>query len=121
MKSVYDDPRDFTDSVNPYASSGGFNTSRARTKTFAIVGEFVEMSCIDLLEDLRETRAAILGSPRAQELDAKLGTFPFDQQEALRRLQTWSKASPLERIALQRRWTDDFRAEYRQLRAAAAR
>jgi ABC-type Fe3+ transport system substrate-binding protein len=119
MKSVYDDPRDFTDRVNPYASSGGFNTSRARTKTFSIVGELVQMSCIDLLEELRETRLTVLASSRAAELDAKLGTFPFDQQEALRRMQTWSQATPLERLDIQRRWTDEFRAEYASLRGQA--
>lgn len=116
MKSLYDDPRDFTDAVNPYASSGDFNTSRERTKTFNIIGELIEMSCIDLLDELRETRAIILASPRAAELDEKLGTFPFDQKEALRRTQIWSQSTPLERLALQRQWTDEFRAEYASLR-----
>jgi ABC-type Fe3+ transport system substrate-binding protein len=119
MKSVYDDPRDFTDRVNPYESSGNFNTSRERTKTFSIIGELIQMSCIDLLEDLRDTRAAILTSARAKELDEKLGTFPFDQREALRRMQIWSKATPLERLDLQRQWTAEFRAEYASLRKNA--
>jgi iron(III) transport system substrate-binding protein len=119
MKSVYDDPRDFTDRVNPYESSGDFNTSRARTKTFSIIGELIQMSCIDLLDELRDTRAAILASPRAKELDEKLGTFPFDQPEALRRMGIWSKATPLERLNLQRQWTAEFRAEYDSLRKNA--
>ncbi|MEA2709619.1 MAG: iron(III) transport system substrate-binding protein [Phycisphaerales bacterium] len=119
MKSVYDDPRDFTDKVNPYESSGGFNTSRERTKTFSIIGELIQMSCIDLLDDLRETRAKLLASSRSKELDAKLGIFPFDQQEALRRMQIWSKSTPLERLALQRQWTAEFRAEYASLRKMA--
>jgi ABC-type Fe3+ transport system substrate-binding protein len=121
MKSVYDDPRDFTDRVNPYESSGDFNTSRARTKTFSIIGELIQMSCIDLLDDLRETRAAVLASPRAKELDEKLGTFPFDQTEALRRMQIWSKLTPLERLNLQRQWTGEFRAEYDSLRKQAGK
>ena len=119
MKSVYADPRDFTDRVNPYASSGDFNTSRDRTKTFSIIGELIQMSCIDLLDELRDTRAAILVSPRANELDEQLGTFPFDQTEALRRMQIWSKATPLERLNLQRQWTGEFRAEYASLRKSA--
>jgi len=119
MKSVYDDPRDFTDRVNPYQSSGGFNTSRARTKTFSIIGELIQMSCIDLLDELRETRSAVLSSSRSKELDEKLGTFPFDQAEALRRMQIWSKSTPLERLNLQRQWTGEFRAEYASLRKNA--
>jgi len=119
MKSVYDDSRDFTDRVNPYENSGDFNTSRARTKTFSIIGELIQMSCIDLLDDLCETRAAILASPRAKELDEKLGTFPFGQPEALRRMQVWAKSSPLERLNLQRQWTAEFRAEYASLRKNA--
>jgi hypothetical protein len=62
---------------------------------------------MDLLDDLRETR------------DAKLGVFPFDQAEALRRARQWQAAPPLERLRLQRSWTSEFREEYRQLRDAA--
>jgi ABC-type Fe3+ transport system substrate-binding protein len=119
MRSVYDDPRDFTDRVNPYENSGDFNTSRDRTRTFSIIGELIQMSCIDLLDELRDTRAAVLASSRAKELDDQLGTFPFDQTEALRRMQMWSKATPLERLELQRQWTAEFRAEYASLRNSA--
>jgi iron(III) transport system substrate-binding protein len=121
MKSVYDDPTNFTDPVNPYASSGNFNTSRQRTKTFSIIGELIQMSCIDLLDELRNTRAAVLASSRSGELDEKLGTFPFDQSEALRRMEIWSKSTPLERLSLQRKWTEEFRQEYHHLREEAAR
>jgi spermidine/putrescine-binding protein len=119
MKSVYDDPRDFTDRVNPYENSGDFNTSRDRTRTFSIIGELIQISCIDLLDELRETRAAVLASSRAKELDEKLGTFPFDQTEALRRMQLWTQSTPLERLQLQRQWTEQFRAEYASLRKSA--
>jgi hypothetical protein len=69
----------------------------------------VQMSCMDVPGDLRQTRQVILASPRAAELDAKLGTFPFDQQEALRRDKQWGDASPVDRLALQRQWTNEFR------------
>ncbi len=77
------------------------------------------MSCMDVLEELRDTRAAILASARAAELDAKLGMFPFDQKEALRRANTWKDSTPLQRLALQREWTEQFRREYRALRDQA--
>jgi ABC-type Fe3+ transport system substrate-binding protein len=119
MKSVYADPRDFTDRVNPYENSGDFNTSRDRTRTFSIIGELIQMSCIDLLDELRDTRAAIRASPHAKELDDKLATFPFDQKQALDRMKTWSQATPLQRLDLQRQWTEEFRAEYASLRESA--
>ena len=119
MKSLYENPVDFTDAVNPYISSGRFNTSRQRTATFGIIAELIRMSCIDLLDDLRRTRAAVLASSRSAELDQKLGTFPFDQREALSRMKQWSAATPLERLDLQRKWTQEFRDEYRRLRQSA--
>jgi hypothetical protein len=119
MKSVYARPTDFTDDVNPYLSSGDFNTKRSRTATSPFLAELIQASCIDVLDDLRECRAAILASPRAAELDARLGVFPFDQKEALARAARFAKASPLVRLALQRQWTDDFRREYRLLRRQA--
>src|SRR5205823_1185210 len=121
MKAIYDSPRDFTDAVNPYVASAGFNTSRSRTATFGIVAELIQMSCIDLLADLRETRAVVLASSRSSALDDQLGTFPFDQREALNRAKQWAVASPLEQIELQRQWTQQFRDEYRRLREEAAR
>lgn len=115
MKSLYANPANFTDAVNPYASSGNFNTSRQRTRTYNIIGELVQMSCTDLLDELRDARSAALASPRKVELDARLGTFPFDQAEALRRMDVWVKSTPLERLALQRQWTEEFRREYDRL------
>ena len=123
MKSLYTDPvarRDFTDKVNPYAASGGFNTSRDRTATSGIISELIQASCIDPLDELRETRSAILASPKAQEIDARLGRFPFDQQEALARRKRYRSADPLDRLSLLRQWTEDFREEYRRLREEAA-
>ena len=119
MESVYANPTDFTDRVNPYASAGNFNTSRSRTATFPIIGELIDMSCIDLLDDLRDTRRVILASPKSAELDARLGCFPFDQKEALSRAKQWSTATPLARLELQRQWTDEFRREYARLRDEA--
>jgi iron(III) transport system substrate-binding protein len=116
MPSVYAHSENFTDQVNPFAQAGGFNTSAARKKTFSILGELIEFSCIDLLDELRDTRTAILASPRAAELDAKLGRFPFDQKEAIRRLAEWSAATQARRLELQRRWTSEFREEYRRLK-----
>jgi len=121
MKSVYGSPTDFTDKVNPYVASGTFNTSRARTATSPIIAELIQMSCIEPLDELRATRTAILASPRAAELDAKLGVFPFDQKQALARAKQWQAATPIERLALQRRWTAEFRDEYGLLREEAAR
>jgi iron(III) transport system substrate-binding protein len=105
--------------ANPFSAAAGFNTSAARKRTFRILGEMIEFSCMDVLEDLRETRRLILESPRAAELDAKLGKFPFGQEEALRRGKQWNDASPVDRLALQRKWTNEFREEYRKLREEA--
>jgi hypothetical protein len=65
------------------------------------------MSCIATLEDLRRVPV--------DQLD-KLGKFPFDQAEALARAKRWTTATPAERLSLQRRWTEEFRVEYRKLR-----
>jgi iron(III) transport system substrate-binding protein len=119
VPEVYAHAENFIDPVNPYQMAGGFNKSPAREKTFAIIGELIELSCMDLLDDLRATRAAILRSPRRDELEAKLGRFPFDQVEALRRLKEWSSANPARRLELQRIWTQEFREEYRRLREEA--
>ena len=124
MQSLYTDVaamRDFTDQVNPYVAGGDFNTSRDRTVTSGILSELIQASCIDPLDELRDTRAAILASPRAGELDARLGVFPFGQTEALERMKRYRAASPLERLTLQRQWTEEFRAEYRRLREEAER
>jgi hypothetical protein len=75
------------------------------------------MSCIDLLDELRETRAAIDRAGR-KDLEAQLGIFPFDQAEALRRLEQWGKGTPLERLELERRWKGEFKDEYKRLRDA---
>jgi hypothetical protein len=100
MKSVYDNPVDFTDRANPYIASGDFNTSAQRRSTSPILAELIQMSCIDTLDELRDVPAA------------KLGDFPFDQKEALARLKRWTTATPLERLTLQRQWTEEFRQEY---------
>jgi ABC-type Fe3+ transport system substrate-binding protein len=115
MRSVYDNPVNFTDHVNPYKTTENFNTRRDRTATFGFIGELIRMSCIDPLNELRQTRSAVIASSRAQELDAKLGVFPFGQTEALRRMSLFSKADSLERLRLQRQWTEEFRDEYARL------
>ncbi len=119
MPSVYGDPN-FADPDNPFTASGGFNKSDDRERTFGILGELLEASCMDPLDELRATRKAILDHHRP-DLDARLGTFPFDQQEALRRAATWKAAPPVEQLRLMRTWTGQFQDEYRQLRAEAAK
>src|SRR5207247_3787890 len=106
-----------TDPVNPFTGNLAFDTSNARRKTFPILGELIRMSCIDLLDELRKTRAAIERAGR-KDLEAKLAMFPFDQAEALRRMEQWNKATPLERLDLERRWKYEFKDEYRKLRDA---
>lgn len=120
-RDVYADMTNFTDQVNPFVAASSFNKSNAREKTFGIMGELIQFSCIDLLEELRETRKAILAPPpaRAKELDAQLGRFPFEEAEALKRADQWKKATPSARLALSREWTEQFRAEYHDLRAKA--
>jgi ABC-type Fe3+ transport system substrate-binding protein len=120
-RSVYADMTNFTDPVNPFEESSSFNTSPARTKTFGIIGELIQASCMDVLDELKETRAEILASPNAASLDALLGKFPFDQREALRRLALYGKASPIEKLRLMEQWTEDFRGEYAALREQARR
>lgn len=101
MQSVYDSPVNFTDKVNPYAVAAGFNTDRGRTRTFSFLADLIEMSCIDLLEQLKRCD------------QSKLTPFPFDEREALRRGEMWKKVNPLERLELKRNWTDEFRIEIR--------
>ncbi len=119
MPSVYGDNANFTDKVNPYQQAAAFNTSTARKGTFPILGELIEFSCMDLLDELRATRQAILASTKAAELDARLARFPFDQKEALARGKRWKEAPPGEKLKLQREWTREFREEYRKLREEA--
>ena len=119
MKSVYENPTNFTDAVNPYIASGSFNTRPGRAASAPIVAQLIQMSCIDLLDELRQTRKIILASPRAAELDARLGLFPYDQGEAFARSKKWLAADPLDRLELQRRWTEEFRQEYEGLRREA--
>lgn len=116
---AYADMAEFTDPVNPFQMASQFNKSNAREKTFGIVGDLIQFSCIDLLDELRQTRKAILASPRRDELDRRLGRFPFDEAEALKRAKELKAANPAERLELQRRWTDEFRRECAELRAEA--
>lgn len=117
--SEYDDMSTHTDQVNPYQTAGGFNMSYAREKTFGILGVLIQCSCMNLLDDLRNTRQVILASPHAARLDARLGRFSFDQKEALRRAAVYKTATPVAKLEMERKWTEQFRTEYRELRAAA--
>lgn len=117
-QDVYADASNFTDAANPFKSAEAFNTSNDRKKTFVILGELMQASMIDVLDDLRATRKEILASNHP-ELDAQLGEFPFDQTEAMRRYDQYHKANPSDRLALMRQWTNEFRAEYKQLREQA--
>lgn len=118
-RSVYSQMHRFADRVNPFEAVRDFNTSNERRATFGIIGELIQMSCMDVLPDLRRTRQAILASARADELDARLGRFPFDQAEALSRMKKWRESKPVARLGLQRAWTAEFRQEYRKLREEA--
>jgi len=115
---VYSDMTNFTDPVNPFAGNFAFESSNARRRTFPIIGDLIRISCIDLLDDLRDTRSAI-DHARRKDLEAKLGVFPFDQAEALKRMGQWAKATPVERLDLERKWKDEFKQEYASLRRNA--
>ena len=119
MPGVYGDP-DFTDKDDPYTESGGFNKSNDRERTFNILGQLIQASCMDPLDELRATRRLILANGRA-DLDAKLGRFPFDQREAIVRLKAWAAATPVEQLRMMRGWTRQFQDEYRQLRDEAGK
>ena len=123
-RSVYDHSIDLTDYTNPFLAAGDFNTKVQRTSTFGLLDELIALSCIDLLSDLRETRKEILASPRARELDARLGRFPVDQAASQRGVAAYRKmlnGDPREWLDLQRRWLELFRGEYRTLRELAAK
>ena len=117
MPAAYGDP-DFADHDDPFTESGGFNKSDAREKTFGILGQLIEASCVDPLDELRACRMAILAHHRA-DLDAKLAVFPYDQKEALHRAAEWKAATPVEQLRMMRTWTRNFQDEYRQLRLQA--
>lgn len=123
VRSVYADSayvsRHFSDRVNPFEVAGSFNTRNDRKQTFPILGELIQASCLDLLDELRDTRTEILASPKAADLDRQLGTFPFGQTEAVERQKRYSGAKPIDRLALMRAWEDEFANEYRELRAQA--
>ena len=122
MPSIYLTTSDKVDTDDPFTSSGGFNKSSAREDaTFDIIGELIQASCINCLDELRETRKEILASPHAAELKAKLAVFPFDQKEAYRRKVAYKAAKPVDQLAMMRQWTREFQAEYKALRTEAAR
>ncbi len=120
MPSIYNDPTNLLDKDNPFTATEGFNKSSKREDpTFNIIGELLQASCINCLDELRETRREILKSPRCQELDARLGMFPFDMAEAQRRSAEYNKkpVDPVKQLALMRAWTGEFQSEYQVLRA----
>ena len=122
VRSVYDDPINFTEYTNPFTTAGGFNTKPSRRAAFGLMDELVALCCIDLLPELRETRREIVASAHAAVLDAKLGTFPVSQaasQAGVNVHRQMLKGEPEDWLTLQRRWRDQFRAEYRELRRAA--
>ena len=120
-RDVYLTPTDFTDRVDPFGGNFAFASSPNRNRTLSFLGELIEMSCANLLEELRDTRRAIEQSARREELLAKLGRFPFDQKEALRRAAEFDKASAVQKLELKRRWQEEFRAEYIHLREEATK
>jgi spermidine/putrescine-binding protein len=122
MPQIYTSVPDLVDHDNPYTSSGGFNKSSAREDpTFSILGELIQASCINCLDELRETRKEILASPRKAELEEKLAVFPFDQVEAHRRQVAYGSALPIDKLAMMRKWTQEFQDQYAELRAEASK
>ena len=92
---VYADMTNFIDTTNPFKSAESFNTSNDRKKTFVILGELMQASMLDTLDDLRETRKEILESKHPDLDNEKLGEFPFDQDEALRRYAQYTQQTPV--------------------------
>lgn len=121
MRGVYLNPVNFTDRVDPFDKNFAFASSPKRLGTLSFLGELIEVSCSNLLDELHDTRRAIENSPRRDELRAKLGLFPFDQAEALRRAAEFNQANVLQKLELKRRWQEEFRAEYASLREEALR
>jgi iron(III) transport system substrate-binding protein len=122
VRSVYQNPVNFTEFTDPFTTAGGFNTKPSRRAAFGLMDELVSLCCIDLLTDLRQTRRQIVGSRRAAELDARLGMFPIDEsasQAAADIHRLMLKGKPEDWLTLQLRWREEFRAEYRELRNAA--
>ena len=120
MPSIYTTVSDRVDKDDPFTDSAGFNKSSAREDaTFSILGELIQASCMNCLDELRETRREIDASTKAKQLEAKLAVFPFDQVEAHNRLVAYRAASPIDKLAMMRKWTADFQDEYRRLRAEA--
>lgn len=122
MPSLYERPRDMAVDVNPYDVKFAFRSEASRKGTFNILGDLIEVSCMNLLDELRETRRAIVASPKRAELEARLGRFPFDQKEALARSAKFfdKKTTATEKLEMKRRWQEEFREEYRKLREEAA-
>ena len=124
VRSVYDNPVNFTEFTNPFTTAGGFNTKPSRRARFGLMDELIALCCIDLLAELRETRKEIVESPRAADLDSKLGTFPVDEAASRAGMEVHGrmlKGRPEDWLKLQRQWREQFRAEYRELRRAAER
>jgi ABC-type Fe3+ transport system substrate-binding protein len=119
VPSVYANPANFTEAANPFAAAENFNTSESRRKTLPIIGDLIEMSCIDLLDELRHTRALILNSPDATTLDLRLGLFPLTQRDAILLAGDFQKMTPIQRLQERRKLEEDFRNEYEALRRAA--
>src|SRR5207237_8720124 len=72
--AVYKDMRDFADRVDPYGANLAFPSSPARKKTFTILATLIELSCVDLLEELLAPWRAILAAhpaDRAATLDQR--------------------------------------------------
>ena len=88
------------------AAEGSTRPARARS-TFRILGEMIQMSMMDVLEDLRETRRI---DPRiAPRCGARRAARPFpvrpDRSPPPRR-SSGTSAKPVDRLALQRQWTE---------------
>ena len=121
-RATYADMRYFTDQVNPFTTASAFNTRKERVGTSRFLDQLLQVSCIDLLDELRDTRKAILACPdeaKRKHLVARFDAFPFDETEAKKRQAAFDAAAPIDRLAMLRAWTGAFADEYAALRAAA--
>ena len=126
VAGVYRDKSNFTDDADPFDARFAFESHASRKRTFAFIGELIEVSCMELLDELRETRRAIevVQDPvRREHLRARLGTFPYPQAEALAQQAIYfdKNATSIQQLRMKRELTESFRDEYRALREEASR
>jgi iron(III) transport system substrate-binding protein len=122
MPSIYKDVNNLQDPESPFTSSAGFNKSSKREDpTFRIMGELIQCSCVNNLDELRAARQAIEASPNRAALEAKFAMFSVSEAEAIQRQKDYygKNVDPLVNLERMRTWTKNFRDEYRAIKAEA--